>query len=20
MATKPGVLTNWPWEPLGNFK
>ncbi|OMO68804.1 Fatty acid hydroxylase [Corchorus olitorius] len=20
MATKPGVLTNWPWKPLGNFK
>ncbi|OMO92291.1 protein WAX2-like protein [Corchorus olitorius] len=20
MATKPGVLTKWPWEPLGNFK
>ncbi|XP_021286620.1 protein ECERIFERUM 1-like isoform X3 [Herrania umbratica] len=20
MATKPGILTNWPWESLGNFK
>ncbi|GLT77199.1 hypothetical protein SLA2020_488080 [Shorea laevis] len=20
MATKPGILTNWPWKPLGNFK
>ncbi|KAK6283189.1 hypothetical protein POUND7_017014 [Theobroma cacao] len=20
MATKPGVLTDWPWKPLGNFK
>ncbi|XP_022725691.1 protein ECERIFERUM 1-like isoform X1 [Durio zibethinus] len=20
MATNPGVLTNWPWKPLGNFK
>ncbi|XVF68280.1 hypothetical protein PTKIN_Ptkin10aG0192300 [Pterospermum kingtungense] len=20
MATKPGILTKWPWEPLGNFK
>ncbi|XVF68277.1 hypothetical protein PTKIN_Ptkin10aG0192000 [Pterospermum kingtungense] len=20
MATKPGVLTNWPWQSLGNFK
>ncbi|XP_040987538.1 very-long-chain aldehyde decarbonylase CER1-like [Juglans microcarpa x Juglans regia] len=20
MASKPGVLTNWPWTPLGSFK
>ncbi|KAI4353100.1 hypothetical protein L6164_002074 [Bauhinia variegata] len=20
MASKPGVLTDWPWKPLGNFK
>ncbi|XP_047955720.1 very-long-chain aldehyde decarbonylase CER1-like [Salvia hispanica] len=20
MATKPGLLTNWPWQPLGSFK
>ncbi|KAG9157914.1 hypothetical protein Leryth_000090 [Lithospermum erythrorhizon] len=20
MATKPGILTDWPWTPLGNFK
>lgn len=20
MATTPGILTHWPWEPLGNFK
>ncbi|KAL1217159.1 Very-long-chain aldehyde decarbonylase CER1 [Cardamine amara subsp. amara] len=20
MATKPGVLTDWPWTPLGSFK
>ncbi|OMO68236.1 Fatty acid hydroxylase [Corchorus capsularis] len=20
MATKPGVLTDWPWKPIGNFK
>ncbi|KAJ8438492.1 hypothetical protein Cgig2_008979 [Carnegiea gigantea] len=20
MASTPGVLTHWPWEPLGNFK
>ncbi|KAH7691050.1 aldehyde decarbonylase protein [Dioscorea alata] len=20
MATKPGFLTNWPWQSLGNFK
>ncbi|KAG6395122.1 hypothetical protein SASPL_145714 [Salvia splendens] len=20
MATKPGLLTNWPWQPLGCFK
>ncbi|KAJ1399413.1 putative domain Wax2, C-terminal [Sesbania bispinosa] len=20
MASKPGILTNWPWKPLGNFK
>ncbi|KAI9085579.1 hypothetical protein K1719_032422 [Acacia pycnantha] len=20
MATNPGILTNWPWKPLGNFK
>ncbi|KAG2672043.1 hypothetical protein I3843_13G019700 [Carya illinoinensis] len=20
MATKPGILTNWPWKPLGPFK
>ncbi|GMJ14504.1 ECERIFERUM 22, ECERIFERUM 1 [Hibiscus trionum] len=20
MASKPGILTDWPWKPLGNFK
>lgn len=20
MASKPGLLTDWPWKPLGNFK
>ncbi|XP_045793965.1 very-long-chain aldehyde decarbonylase CER1-like [Trifolium pratense] len=20
MASKPGILTNWPWKPLGSFK
>ncbi|KAM4072410.1 hypothetical protein ACJW30_11G131700 [Castanea mollissima] len=20
MATKPGILTDWPWKPLGSFK
>lgn len=20
MASTPGILTHWPWEPLGNFK
>ncbi|KAL8172321.1 hypothetical protein V2J09_024125 [Rumex salicifolius] len=20
MASKPGILTNWPWAPFGNFK
>ncbi|TXG64444.1 hypothetical protein EZV62_011438 [Acer yangbiense] len=20
MASKPGILTDWPWTPLGNFK
>ncbi|KMS99858.1 hypothetical protein BVRB_1g017100 [Beta vulgaris subsp. vulgaris] len=20
MASKPGILTHWPWEPLGSFK
>lgn len=20
MATKPGILTDWPWTPLGNYK
>ncbi|XP_004510147.1 very-long-chain aldehyde decarbonylase CER1 [Cicer arietinum] len=20
MASKPGILTNWPWTPLGSFK
>ncbi|GMY22926.1 protein ECERIFERUM 1-like [Fagus crenata] len=20
MATKPGILTEWPWKPLGSFK
>ncbi|KAB8653882.1 hypothetical protein FH972_026177 [Carpinus fangiana] len=20
MATKPGILTDWPWQPLGSFK
>ncbi|KAH7525266.1 hypothetical protein FEM48_Zijuj06G0206800 [Ziziphus jujuba var. spinosa] len=20
MATTPGILTDWPWKPLGNFK
>ncbi|XP_057458476.1 very-long-chain aldehyde decarbonylase CER1-like isoform X1 [Lotus japonicus] len=20
MASKPGILTNWPWHPLGSFK
>ncbi|KAK2650907.1 hypothetical protein Ddye_018396 [Dipteronia dyeriana] len=20
MASKPGILTDWPWAPLGNFK
>ncbi|CAL5193344.1 unnamed protein product [Lathyrus oleraceus] len=20
MASKPGILTNWPWKPLGDFK
>ncbi|XP_028785540.1 very-long-chain aldehyde decarbonylase CER1 [Neltuma alba] len=20
MATNPGILTNWPWKPLGDFK
>lgn len=20
MATTPGILTNWPWKPLGSFK
>ena len=20
MATKPGILTDWPWTPLGRFK
>lgn len=20
MATKPGILTDWPWTPLGSFK
>ncbi|KAF1883985.1 hypothetical protein Lal_00012945 [Lupinus albus] len=20
MASKPGILTDWPWKPLGSFK
>ena len=20
MASKPGLLTEWPWKPLGSFK
>lgn len=20
MASKPGILTEWPWKPLGSYK
>ncbi|KAL3009990.1 hypothetical protein AAZX31_07G115100 [Glycine max] len=20
MASRPGILTDWPWKPLGSFK